>query len=125
MARPRNVDKYTPQAQKERLRFLVGDALGLLQKQLKKADASTLTTFIVKTLPLVMNEDTQTTSDVTLDLLAQKAVKVSLRIKNANEQNLTSEEIEEEETTSTEPETATTKDADETSDETEEENAAH
>ena len=96
MARPRNVDKYTPQAQKEKLRFIVGDALAALQKQIKKADVNTLAQFIVKTLPLVMNDDTQTPSDVTMDILAQNALKVSLRIKSANEQNLTSEEIEEE-----------------------------
>ena len=94
MARPRNADKYSPQAQKEMVKVLVGEALAQLRKQIKKADPATLATFVQKMLPVVLNEDNQTTSDVTLDLLAQKAIKVSLRIRDAHEQNLTSEEIE-------------------------------
>lgn len=95
MARPKNSDKTNPQAQREQLKLLVSDALSQLRKQIKKADVNTLANFVTKMMPLVLNDDTQTENDVTLEMLVQKAVRVSHRIQDANVQNLTSEEIEE------------------------------
>lgn len=95
MARPKNSDKTNPQAQREQLKLLVGDALSCLRKQIKKADVNTLANFVTKMMPLVLNDDTQTENDVTLEVLVQKAIRVSHRIQDSNAQNITSEEIEE------------------------------
>lgn len=94
MARPKNTDKYSPQAQREMLKVLCGEALAQMKRQIKKADFQTLANFVSKTLPLILDENTQTTNDVTMELLIQKAVKVQMRIDEANEQSLTEEEIE-------------------------------
>lgn len=98
MARPKNSEKYSPQAQKEQLRALCGDALALMKKQLQSAkdrpDFQTLANFVSKTLPIIIDDNTQTQSDVVIQLQIQKAVKVAQRINEANQQNLTEAEIQ-------------------------------
>jgi len=96
MARPTNEEKYSIQGQKAMLNKAVGEALVKLRSEIKKADVNTLANFVTKMLPLLLNEDTQTTSDVTLELLTKKALRVKVRINEANTANLTTEEIEEE-----------------------------
>lgn len=97
MARPTNSEKYSPQKQREQLQVLCGEAITQLRKQIKKADANTLARFVVQVLPLVLNEDTQTTSDVTMEILTKKALKVKLCVQKATAQQQTSEQIEESE----------------------------
>ena len=97
MARPTNREKYSVQAQKDKLRVICGEALAQLQRQIKKADVNTLANFIVKMIPIVLDDNTQTESDVTMDLLIKKAIKVNLRIKEANEEGIREEEPDEEE----------------------------
>lgn len=99
MARPTNSEKYSPQKQREQLQVLCGEAITQLRKQIKTADANTLARFVVQVLPLVLNEDTQTTSDVTMEILTKKALKVNLCIQETTEAQQVSEEIEEEEET--------------------------
>lgn len=97
MARQTNSEKYSPQKQREQLQILCGEAITQLRKQIKKADANTLARFVVQVLPLVLNEDTQTTSDVTMEILTKKALKVKLCVQEATAQQQTSEQIEESE----------------------------
>ncbi len=94
MGRPKNMEKYSPQAQREQLKVLCGDALAQMRRMIKEADFQTLANFVTKTLPLIINEEEQNVNDVTMELLIQKAVKVKMRIKEANEQNIKEEEIE-------------------------------
>lgn len=96
MARPTDKERCSPQAQKEKLRELCADALAQMKKKIKEADFQTLANFVAKTLPLVINEDTQTESDVQMELLVKKAVKVQLRINEANEQYLKEEDLQDE-----------------------------
>ena len=101
MARPKNSERYSPQAQREQLRALCGEALALMKKQLQSAkdrpDFQTLSNFVSKTLPVIIDDNTQTQSDVVIQLHIQKAVNVALRIKEANQQNLTEAEIQSDE----------------------------
>ena len=97
MARPKNSEKYSPQAQREKLRELCGDALSLMKKKIKKGkvDFGSLSMFVSKTLPIILDENVQNESDVTMELLIKKAVKVNLRVKEANEEGLKEEDAEE------------------------------
>ena len=45
-------------------------------------------------LPVIMDENTQSEDDVTMEILCKKAVKVNLRIQEANEEGLKEEEDE-------------------------------
>lgn len=99
MARPTNEERYSPQRQKDELKKLCGEAIVQLRKQIKRADANTLARFIMQMLPVVLNDDTQTTSDITLELLAKKALKVRMSIKETTEAQQVSEEIVDEEET--------------------------
>lgn len=99
MPRTPNSEKYSPQKQREQLQVLCGEAITQLRKQIKKADANTLARFVVQVLPLVLNEDTQTTSDVTMEILTKKALKVKLCVQEATEAQQASEEIATEEET--------------------------
>ena len=96
MARPKNTEKSTPQAQRELARNICAESLSQLKKKLKQASVGELTALVTKLLPIVLDEDTQSTSDITLELLTQKACKVQMRIENANKKNLQSEQIQEE-----------------------------
>ncbi|GEM_PF-2546720 len=98
MPRPTNSEKYSPQKQREQLQVLCGEAITQLRKQIKNADAGTLARFVVQVLPLVLNEDTQTTSDVTMEILTQKALKVQLSVQQATAQQQTSEQIDDTQT---------------------------
>jgi hypothetical protein len=51
--------------------------------------------FVSKTLPIILDENVQNESDVTMELLIKKAVKVNLRVKEANEEGLKEEDAEE------------------------------
>jgi hypothetical protein len=97
MARPTNEERYSPQAQKERLRELCGDALLQMKKLIKEADFQTLSSFVIKTLPIITNENYETQNDVTMDVLIKKSLKVQIRIDEANEQNMQREEVEDNE----------------------------
>ena len=116
MGRPTKAEKYSPQAQKEMLRELCGDAIYLMSEHMKgliaeqkkakqekktiKLDIQSLGNFVSKMLPIVMDENTETQSDVTMDLLIKKAIKVNMRIHEANEEGLKEEEAEPESPTS-------------------------
>lgn len=95
MARPRNTERMSPQAQRQKAREVCSDALDELKKKVRQAGVGELTAIVTKLLPLVMNEETQTQADATMELLAQKALRVKIRIREANEQNLKQEAIEE------------------------------
>lgn len=97
MARPTNEERYSPQAQKDKLREIVGEALVQLKTRIKKADVRTLSDFVMKMYPYIIDDDTQTSTDMTLELLAKRALKVQLRIQDATEAQLKPEEIKEEE----------------------------
>ncbi len=99
MARPTNEERYSPAAQREELRKLCGDAIINLRRQIKNADPATLARIITQVSPLVLNDDTQSASDVTLELLSQRALKVRMAIRETSEQQQASEPIAEEEET--------------------------
>lgn len=96
MGRPKKAEKYSPQAFIETQKELVGMALEQMKKRIKKGDVAfqDLAGYVVKTLPIIMNENTQSESDVTMELLCKKAVKVNLRIQEANEEGLKEEDDE-------------------------------
>lgn len=119
MGRPTKAEKYSPQAQKEMLRELCGNAIYLMNehlkdlieeqkrlkkdkanKQIMKVDIQSLGTLVGKMLPIVVDENTETQSDVTMDLLIKKAINVNMRIQEANEEGLKEEEAEPESPTS-------------------------
>lgn len=97
MARPKNSEKYSPQAQKQLVRELCGDALLEMKKMIKsgKADFTSLSTFVGKMLPIIVDDNTENVTDVTIDMLVKKAIKVNMRIQEANEEGLKEEEDEE------------------------------
>ena len=96
MARPKNSERYSPQAQRKLVRELCGDALEQMKKQIKagNVDFQSLSSFVSKVLPVVVDDNTETATDVTMDLLIKKAIKVDLRIREANEEGLKEEEDE-------------------------------
>ena len=96
MARPKKSEKNTPQAFTELQKELVGMALDKMKKMIKenKVSFQDLSGYVTKTIPLVMNENTQSEDDVTMEILCKKAVKVNLRIQEANEEGLKEEEDE-------------------------------
>lgn len=113
MGRPSKAEKYSPQAQKEIIRELCGNAIYLMNehlkdlieeqkllkkdkqnKQIMKVDIQSLGTLVGKMLPIVIDENTQSESDVTMEILCKKAVKVKMRINEANEEGLKEEEDE-------------------------------
>lgn len=99
MARPTNEERYSPAAQRDELRKLCGDAIINLRRQIKNADPATLARIITQVSPLVLNDDTQSTSDITLELLSQRALKIKMAIRETSEQQQASAPIVEEEET--------------------------
>lgn len=97
MGRPRKGEKYSAEAQEQLVRELCGDAL-LAMKQMikqKKVTFQDLSNFVGKALPTVLNKDTgESNKMVTMDMLMQRTVKVSMRIQEANEEGLKEEEDE-------------------------------
>lgn len=91
MARPTDEERYSTAAQREELRKLCGDAIVNLRRQIKNADPATLARIITQVSPLVLNDDTQSTSDVTLELLSQRALRVRMAIRETAEQQHVSE----------------------------------
>ena len=115
MARPSKEEKYSSQGQKQLLREICGDALYLIHENLKemiaeqarrkkenkenkekreplKIDYQALGNFVGKMLPIIVDENTENTTDVTMDLLIKKAIKVNMRIQEANEEGLKEED---------------------------------
>ena len=97
MARPTKAEKYSPQAFLEKQKELVGMALDEMKKRIKKGDVSfqDLAGYVTKTIPLIRDENTQSESDVTMEILCKRAVKVKMRINEANEEGVKEEEEEE------------------------------
>ena len=96
MGRPKKAEKYSAQAFIETQKELVGMALEQMKKRIKKGDVAfqDLAGYVTKTIPLVMNENTQSESDVTMEILCKKAIKVNMRIQEANEEGLKEEDDE-------------------------------
>lgn len=96
MARPSNAQKSSPAAIRENASLLLGEALAKLRSRIRSSDFQdkSLVELVGKLLPLVADENTQTEADVTMEVLARKAVRVNLRIQQANEQNMRQEVIE-------------------------------
>lgn len=96
MGRPKKAEKYSPQAFVDQQKELVGMALEKMKKMIKdnKVSFQDLSGYVTKTIPLVMNENTQSESDVTMEILCKKAIKVNMRIHEANEEGLKEEEDE-------------------------------
>lgn len=109
MARPSKEEKYGVQGQKQLLREICGDALYLIRENLKetiaeqarrkkakqepmKIDYQALGNFVGKMLPIIVDDNTENANDVTLDLLIKKAIKVNMRITEANEEGLKEDE---------------------------------
>lgn len=97
MGRPKNSEKYSIQTFTEKQKELVGMALDEMKKRIKKGDVSfqDLAGYVTKTIPLIRDENTQSESDVTMEILCKKAVKVKMRINEANEEGVKEEEEEE------------------------------
>ncbi len=93
MARPTNTERYSPQAQREQLKVLCGEAIAQLRKKIKTADPATLARIITQVSPVILNDNTQSQSDVTLEILAKRALNVHMSIKKNTTQQHTSEDI--------------------------------
>lgn len=96
MGRPTKAEKYSIQTFTEKQKELVGMALDEMKKRIKKGDVSfqDLAGYVTKTIPLIRDENIQSESDVTMEILCKKALKVNMRIQEANEENLKEEEDE-------------------------------
>ena len=96
MGRPKKAEKYSAQSFVDQQKELVGMALEKMKKMIKenKVSFQDLSGYVTKTIPLVMNENTQSESDVTMEILCKKAIKVNMRIQEANEEGLKEEEDE-------------------------------
>jgi len=100
MARPSNAEKANAQVINEQSRLLLGEAVTELRNRLKVKDEKkrmadgNLIKLIGTLMDVLVDENTQTRTDVTMEMLAQKAVKVNLRIQKANRQALTEEAID-------------------------------
>lgn len=96
MGRPTKAEKYSAQAFIEKQKELVGMALDEMKKRIKKGDVpfQDLANYVTKTIPLIRDENTQSNKMVTMDMLMQKTVKVSMRIQEANEEGLKEEKDE-------------------------------
>lgn len=109
MARPSKEEKYGVQGQKQLLREICGDALYLIRENLKetiaeqarrkkdkqepmKIDYQALGNFVGKMMPIIVDDNTENANDVTMDLLIKKAIKVNMRITEANEEGLKEDE---------------------------------
>ena len=69
-------------------------ALEKMKKQIKedKVSFQDLAGYVTKTIPLIRDENTQSESDVTMEILCKRAVKVKMRIDEANEEGVKEEE---------------------------------
>ena len=100
MARPSNAQKANAQNIAEQSRILLGEAIAELRNRIKSKDkdkkiaSGSLIDLVGKLLPALTDDNTQTPMDVTMEMLAQKAVRVNLRIQKANRQSTTEEAIE-------------------------------
>lgn len=109
MARPSKEEKYGVQGQKQLLREICGDALYLIRENLKetiaeqarrkkakqepmKIDYQALGNFVGKMMPIIVDDNTENANDVTMDLLIKKAIKVNMRITEANKEGLKEDE---------------------------------
>lgn len=109
MARQSKEEKYGVQGQKQLLREICGDALYLIRENLKetiaeqarrkkakqepmKIDIQAYGNFIGKMMPIIVDDNTENANDVTMDLLIKKAIKVNMRITEANEEGLKEDE---------------------------------
>jgi len=98
MPRRTNTEKANPQLVQENARLVLGEALIKLRSRIRLNTFSdkNLVEVVSKLLPLLTDENTQTKTDVTMEMLAQKAVRVNLRIQQAGAQSLQEDVIEEE-----------------------------
>lgn len=98
MGRPKKSEKYSIQAFTEKQKELVGMALEEMKKRIKKGDVSfqDLAGYVTKTIPLIKDDNTQSESDVTMELLCKKALRVNLRIQEANAEGVKEEEDDKE-----------------------------
>ena len=96
MPRKTNTEKANPQLVQENARLVLGESLIKLRSRIRYNNFSdkNLVDVVSKLLPLLTDENTQTKTDVTMEMLAQKAVRVNLRIQQAGTQNLQEEIIE-------------------------------
>lgn len=94
MARPTNSERYSPQNQREQLKVLCGEAIVQLRKKIKTADPATLARIITQVSPVVLNDDTQSTADFSLEALSKKALQVTMSIHNSTERQHASETID-------------------------------
>lgn len=103
MGHSSNAQKSSPATIRDNASVLLGEALAKLRKRIKKKDFADkcLVELVGKLIPIVIDTDTQSATDVTLDLLAEKAVKVNLRIMQANENQQSQQSDTEDENTAT------------------------
>lgn len=97
MGRPRKSEKYSAEAQEQLIRELCGEALLAMREMIKqnKVTFQDLSNFVGKALPTVLNKDTgESNKMLTMDMLMQKSIRVSMRIREANEEGLKEEEEE-------------------------------
>lgn len=94
MARPKKSDRYSAQTMKITLRELCADALDQMRHQIKggKVDYQSLSNFVMKALPIIIDDNTENANDVTMDMLIKKVIKVNMRIQEANEEGLKEDE---------------------------------
>lgn len=82
--RPTNDQRSQPSSIQESARELTADIIYQLKKNVKNLDPSTQVTLLGKLLPLIINSQTQSQEDVTMEVLCRKALQVDLRISQVN-----------------------------------------
>lgn len=88
-------ERSNPEYIQQSIKELAADLLWDIKKSAKSLDPREKIQLLGKLLPLCTNNGEKSQKDATMELLVQKAIKVSLRVKNASQiEDGTIEEIE-------------------------------
>lgn len=84
--RPSNEERSTVTALKDSIRLTCADVLFSIKKDdIKMMTITEKMNYLGKMLPFIIDDDTQTAESVTMSMLVEKAIKVEMQIKSANE----------------------------------------
>lgn len=90
--RPSNEERSTVTALKENIRMSCADVLFSIKKDdIKMMTITEKMNYLGKMLPFIIDDDTQNAESVTMSMLVEKAIKVEMQIKSANENARTKE----------------------------------
>lgn len=84
--RPSNEERSSVTSLKESIRLTCADVLFSIKKDdIKMMTITEKMNYLGKMLPFIIDDETQNAESVTMSLLIEKAIKVDMQIKSANE----------------------------------------